>query len=255
MWGWSCRPASTSTRVMHPLDGGRRWSTVAPEYLERGANRHRYPFPDEVTWTEGDMGAAPVDVLLDVLGSATVRASNAISRCGQGWGDLHAGSHSTLHFVGGDLGPLRARWRRRPVRRMRSLQRRAEAPLYEFVAACAVQLCRAVGPCSCSTDRSTPLPRLVRPTVRVRLRRRGPAMVAARRPARVRGHRDCDLSGERGRLHRAFIARSPPTGTGRRRRPAGRSHLPSRPQSSAGAHPTTAYMAAVGGSSSSGPTG
>ena len=126
-------------RVMHPLDGGRRWSTVAPAYLERGANRYQYPFPDEVSWTEGDMGAALVDVLLDVLGTATGSHQQCHYALWEGWGDLHAGSHSTLYSVGDDLGPLAAWWRRRAVRRMRALQSRAEAPLYEFVGACAVQ--------------------------------------------------------------------------------------------------------------------
>lgn len=124
-------------RVMHPLDGGRRWSTVAPGYLEGGTDWYEYPFPDEVSWTEGDMGESLADVLLDVLGSATGLHQPCHFALWEGWGDLHAESHSH-YLVRDDPGPLGA-WRRRAVRRMVSWQRRAEAPLYEFVAACAVQ--------------------------------------------------------------------------------------------------------------------
>lgn len=126
-------------RVLHPLDDGRRWSAVAPEYLVRGSERYPYPFPDDVSGTEGDMGAALVDVLLDVLVSATGSRPQCHYALWEGWGELHAGSHSPLYADGGDGGPLAAWRRRRELRRLNSSQRRAEAPVYEFVAACAVQ--------------------------------------------------------------------------------------------------------------------
>lgn len=87
-------------RLLHPLPGGRRWATVAPEYLEGGAGRYRYPFPEELAAVEGDMAPELVDALVPVLDAATATARQCHFGLWMGWADLHPFSRPSLYAVG-----------------------------------------------------------------------------------------------------------------------------------------------------------
>jgi hypothetical protein len=127
-------------RLLHPLAGGQRWATAAPDYTERGVDRYRYPFPQALAAVEGDMGPDLVDALVPVLSAATATPQQCHFGLWRGWGELHAGAHRTLYLVGGGgRWPLAAlRWRG-DVRRLERRQQHAEEPVGGFVAACAVQ--------------------------------------------------------------------------------------------------------------------
>ena len=116
-------------RVLHPLEGRQRWRAVAPVYLRAGMETYPYPFPEPVQQVEGDMGAALVDALVPLLAASTTTSQHCHYALWSGWGELHPGSH-TVAYAGRPRGLVRARER---------VQRKSEAALYSFVAACAVQ--------------------------------------------------------------------------------------------------------------------
>ncbi len=126
-------------RLLHPLDGGHGWSVVAPAYLADGTEPYPYPFPDAVERAAGDMGAPLVDALVPVLASSTTTPEHCHYALWSGWGELHPGSSGLLYASATRRTPLAALRARRESRRLQDAVRRAHAPLYAFVAACAVQ--------------------------------------------------------------------------------------------------------------------
>jgi hypothetical protein len=123
-------------RVLHPLPDGQRWASAAPEYLEPGGERYRYPFPDIVSDVEGDLGEAGVDLLAKVLGAATATPTECHYGLWAGWGELNPGSVTVASSSKGLLGGLRAK---REVKAMEETVRRAQAEVSAFVGSCPVQ--------------------------------------------------------------------------------------------------------------------
>lgn len=127
-------------RLLHPLHDGQRWSEVAPAYLAEGVEPHPYPFPMPVQHVEGDMGAELVDALAPVLAAATSTPKSCHVGLWNGWGELHAGSHTSVLYRRlpwwAPLGRIRVR---RERRRDEDAERRREQPLSAFVVSCAVQ--------------------------------------------------------------------------------------------------------------------
>jgi len=126
-------------RVLHPLRDGLRWAEVAPSFLERGASRYDYPFPDPVSAVEGDLGDSGVEALLGPLEAATSRPDLCHYGLWNGWGWLHPGARTTLVALDRP-GGLFARWRsRRVVARARREQDARDAVIYEFARRCPVK--------------------------------------------------------------------------------------------------------------------
>ncbi len=126
-------------RVLHPLKNGQRWAAVAPDYLQPGVEPYPYPFPDAVLHVEGDMGALLVDTLVRVLAAATTSEQQCHYGLWVGWGELHQHSHGPLYARRSWARPVAALRSGRDRRRSERARRRAEAALYAFVEACAVQ--------------------------------------------------------------------------------------------------------------------
>ena len=93
---------SAYARVLHPLPDGAAWADVAPAYLRRTRERYDYPFPEPVPMVEGNLGAAAVDALVELLGAATTTPERCHFALWEGWGWLHPGSHTPQ----GDTDPL-----------------------------------------------------------------------------------------------------------------------------------------------------
>jgi hypothetical protein len=123
-------------RVLHPLVDGQRWASSAPDYLEPGDERYRYPFPENVSEVEGDLGEAAVDLLAKILGSGTTTPLECHYALWAGWGDLNPGAVTVASASKGLLGGLRAK---RELKAMEESIRRAQAEVSAFVASCPVQ--------------------------------------------------------------------------------------------------------------------
>lgn len=127
-------------RLLHPLEAGERWASVAPDYLRSGDEQPGYPFPDAVRQVEGDMGSALVDALVPVLAAGTTTPQDCHFGLWTGWGELHPGSHAVAYARQAGRFPLGVhRLRRRPHRVAQTRPGHAQARLYGFVDACAVQ--------------------------------------------------------------------------------------------------------------------
>ena len=122
-------------RVMHTLQTGERWSAVAPQYLASGDDDYVYPFPNALESAHGDMGSDVVDAITPVLAAAT-STPDCHFALWYGWGELNRGGGP--HSVVAGRGPV-GRFRTRRLRRAaaRDLDD-LYAPVYAFVAACAV---------------------------------------------------------------------------------------------------------------------
>jgi hypothetical protein len=127
-------------RLLHDLEGGQRWATVAPDYLRPGVEPYPHPFPHPVTMVEGDMGPELVDALVPILAAATGTPQQCHFGLWTGWGELHPGSsHSYLISRRSQRSPVSVLRARREIRRLERTRRRLEGSLYAFVEACAVQ--------------------------------------------------------------------------------------------------------------------
>jgi hypothetical protein len=126
-------------RLLHPLEDGERWASVAPGYLRPGDERYDYPFPDAVDAAEGDMGEALVDALVPLLSAATTTPERCHYGLWGGWGELHPGSASVVTFSSATPSLGAALRSRLEIRRLERNRQRAQAELSAFVDACAVQ--------------------------------------------------------------------------------------------------------------------
>jgi hypothetical protein len=116
-------------RIHHRLDDGRRWTDSAQSFLRRGTTPYDYPYPDPLTYVEGDLGAELVDHLIPLLAAATSDTEGCHFALWRGWGGLHPGSQTMLV----------AETRRDSVPADRLDGRPPGQTLYSFVDACPVE--------------------------------------------------------------------------------------------------------------------
>ncbi len=129
-------------RIHHPLDDGARWADVAPAYLQRGVDRYEYPFPEVLTDVmadaEGDLAPRVVDRLVSIFAEHTSEPDRCHFGLWVGWGELHAGSSTTL-CVGKPSSAFAKLRTALDTRRLRQAEERKTRETYAFVDSCPVQ--------------------------------------------------------------------------------------------------------------------
>jgi len=126
-------------RLLHPLENGRLWVSVAADYLHDGKEPYRSPFPEPVTDVEGNMGPILLDALVPALASWTTTPQLCHYALWTGWAELHPGSHSVFTFSSHRIGTVSGLQDEREVRSLEHTWREQVTALHAFVPACPVQ--------------------------------------------------------------------------------------------------------------------